>query len=82
MVTILGFEQGLASPCNFWHKDRNLRTTVHGDDFETLGPYSQLQWFSTEPEVDIQFLLYDSVDAYISDCQLAGILSDFGLGWG
>ena len=31
-----------------------------------------VQWFSTEPEVDIQFLLYDSVDAYISDCQLAG----------
>jgi len=31
-----------------------------------------VQWFCTEPEVDIQVLLYDSVDAYISDCQLAG----------
>jgi len=31
-----------------------------------------VQWFSTEPEIDLQVLLYDSVDAYISDCQLAG----------
>ena len=31
-----------------------------------------VQWFATEPELDIQVLLYDSVDAYISDCQLAG----------
>ena len=34
--------------------------------------YQFVQWFATEPELDIQVLLYDSVDAYISDCQLAG----------
>ena len=33
--------------------------------------YQFIQWFSTEPELDIQVLLYDSVDAYIADCQLA-----------
>ena len=30
-----------------------------------------VQWFASEPTVDLQVLLYDSVDAYIADCQLA-----------
>jgi len=33
--------------------------------------YQFVQWFSTEPEVDLQVLLYDSVDSYIADCQLS-----------
>ena len=33
--------------------------------------YQLVQWFASEPAVDVQFLLYDSVDAYIADCQLA-----------
>jgi len=32
--------------------------------------YQFVQWFSTEPGVDVQVLLYDSVDSYISDCKL------------
>mmetsp|Transcript_48403 Transcript_48403/g.104896 ORF Transcript_48403/g.104896 Transcript_48403/m.104896 type:complete len:882 (+) Transcript_48403:189-2834(+) len=30
-----------------------------------------VQWFSTIPDVDVQVLLYDSVDAYIADCNLS-----------
>jgi len=30
-----------------------------------------VQWFATEPDVEVQVLLYDSVDAYISDCELS-----------
>jgi len=33
--------------------------------------YQFVQWFASEPGVDVQVLLYDSVDAYIADCQLA-----------
>jgi len=29
------------------------------------------QWFATIPDVDVQVLLYDSVDAYIADCHLS-----------
>ena len=30
-----------------------------------------VQWFATEPDVDVQVLVYDSVDAYVADCQIA-----------
>ena len=50
MVEELGFTQGRATPCNFYHESRGLRVTVHGDDFETLGHLEELQWFETELE--------------------------------
>ena len=28
-----GFEQGVASPCAFYHVGRNIRAAIHGDDF-------------------------------------------------
>ena len=40
-----GFIRGKASPCNFWHKERNLRAVVHGDDFTVLGWEKSLNWF-------------------------------------
>ena len=41
----MGFEQGLASPCVFYHRERGLVSSVHGDDFTTGGPKFQLDWF-------------------------------------
>ena len=41
----LGFVQGTASPCLFWHRERRLICSVHGDDFTTAGPKNQLDWF-------------------------------------
>ena len=32
-----GFEPGRASPCNFYHKTRDLALTVPGDDFTATG---------------------------------------------
>jgi hypothetical protein len=32
--------------------------------------YQFVQWFATEPEIDLQVLVYDSVEGYIADCQL------------
>lgn len=33
----LGFEQGVASPCCFWHPIWEVSVVVHGDDFTALG---------------------------------------------
>ena len=41
----IGFSQGAARPCVFVHVDRNLATSVHGDDFTTCGAKKDLDWF-------------------------------------
>ena len=38
----VGFELGRASPCNFYHKTRDLALTVHGGDFTCTGPVEDL----------------------------------------
>ena len=38
-----GFKTGLVSPCNFEHVNRELKLTVHGDDFTVTGPTAGLQ---------------------------------------
>ena len=40
-----GFTSGVASPCIFHHKDRNVTVVVHGDDFTSLGNDDNLDWF-------------------------------------
>ena len=46
----LGFIQGVASPCVFWHKERELVCSVHGDDFTTAGAKPNLDWFESSLE--------------------------------
>ena len=41
---------GKASPCNFTHRTRDLSVTVHGDDFTTTGPESELIWLRSAME--------------------------------
>ena len=41
----IGFKRGIASPCIFRHKSRNLRVVVHGDDFTILGWEEDLDWY-------------------------------------
>ena len=38
-----GFRKGAASPCHFWHRDRDIWLIVHGDDFISIaeGPDQQ-----------------------------------------
>ena len=40
----LGFRQGRASPCVFYHSGKNLRAYVHGADFVIVGQLAALQW--------------------------------------
>ena len=41
----IGFVNGVASPCVFYHRERDVRAVVHGDDFTVLGQETQLNWF-------------------------------------
>ena len=40
----LGFRQGKSNPCVFWHRDRDIKTLVHGDDYASAGSYDSLKW--------------------------------------
>ena len=44
-MTEAGFTNGTASPCVFYHRERNIRAVVHGDDFTVLAQERQLDWF-------------------------------------
>jgi hypothetical protein len=46
----MGYKKGLSSPCSFHHKEWDLSTVVHGDDFLTEGPIESLQKMNTELE--------------------------------
>ena len=41
----LGFQRGAYNPCLYFHKEKNLRTFLHGDDFATVGTRDGVQWF-------------------------------------
>ena len=48
MMGSIGFTRGRATPCNYFHDKLELRVTVHGDDFCTLGVPEDLKWFATQ----------------------------------
>ena len=50
LVQDLKFEVGDASACVFYHKAKNLRCSVHGDDITTVRSKANLDWFKTELE--------------------------------
>ena len=43
----LGFSRGAYNPCLYYHKARNLRTFLHGDDFATVGTRSEVKCSET-----------------------------------
>ena len=61
LVDKLQFVQGSSSPCHYYHKERQIRVTVHGDDFTSLGTLRQVQWFheslSSEWKVEVRGIL-------------------------
>ena len=40
----LGFKQGRASPCVFWHRHRDTEAQVPGRDIVSSGERSELEW--------------------------------------
>ena len=43
----MGFEQGVGSPCCFYHPTRGISVVVHGDDFTALGLKHDLDWYQS-----------------------------------
>ena len=41
----MGFVQGTSTPCVFRHHERDIIVTVHGDDFTSVGPKDDLDWY-------------------------------------
>ena len=56
-VISLGFARGKSTPCIFYHKARNVRLSVHGDDFTLLGSDKELDWFRSaiSKKFDVKF---------------------------
>ena len=50
MLQDIGFVKGRSSPCNFYHPDKQIKTTVHGDDFTSSGPEEELLWLKAKME--------------------------------
>ena len=46
----IGFVQGVATPCVFYHKEKGIRTFVHGDDYVSTGKLSSLKWMQDSLE--------------------------------
>jgi hypothetical protein len=44
LLVSLGFRQGDACPNVFYHPQRQIATSVHGDDFTSSGPKPSLDW--------------------------------------
>ena len=47
----LGFRRGAYNPCSYYHRGRNIRTFLHGDDFATVGTREQVTWFRASLEI-------------------------------
>ena len=44
----IGFQRGRALNCNFVHKKRNIKMTVHGDDFLAVADLDQIKWIEEQ----------------------------------
>ena len=44
----LGFRKGRSSSCIFYHRERQLRVMVHGDDYVCTGAKGDLKWLARE----------------------------------
>ena len=54
MLKSIGFKQGDASPCVFFHEARKIRTFVHGDDYVSIALPKQLTWLREQLEKKYQ----------------------------
>ena len=50
MLVSIGFTQGRASLCVFFHEQRGIRTFVHGDDYVSAAMPKQLEWLKAQLE--------------------------------
>ena len=46
----IGFERGRSNPCVYYHRARDIRVLVHGDDYASAGLLPDLRWMQRELE--------------------------------
>ena len=44
----LGFTQGVSNPCLFYHRAKDIKTMVHGDDYVSAASQKELEWLRGE----------------------------------
>jgi hypothetical protein len=47
-LTSAGFDRGIANPCLFKHKSKDIQIVVHGDDFMAAGDAEDLKGIAVE----------------------------------
>ena len=69
-----GFRRGAYNPCLYYHRGRNLRTFLHGDDFATVGTREQVTWFraSLEKRFDIKSQCVGHGAVGVPGCRVTG----------
>ena len=74
-MTGIGFRRGKASPCVFYHKERNVRAVVHGDDFTILGFAKDSEWFKEHITAKWEVKLKDRIGLQPHDMKVIHVLN-------
>ena len=49
-LTSIGFQRGKAFPSLYHHKEKDIYTLIHGDDYVSVGEKSELKWLKAQLE--------------------------------
>lgn len=71
----LGFVRGIASPCIFFNKQRNLRAVIHGDDFTLLGFSKELDWFRAKIQAKWEVKIKGRIGPSAADLKVMPVLN-------
>ena len=74
-ITSIGFIKGLSTPCVFYHKERNIRVVVHGDDFTVLAYNEGVMWFRQEIQKRYEVKLRGCIGSDKKDLKEMSILN-------
>ena len=74
-LTSIGFRQGEACPCLFYHDKRGLACSVHGDDFTTAGLKCELDVFEDQLEAKYELKKGGRLGPGASDCKELTVLN-------
>ena len=71
----IGFRQGEACQCLFYHDQRGVACSVHGDDFTTAGPKCELDIFEDQLEAKYELKKGGRLGPGPSDCKEITVLN-------
>ena len=70
-----GFITGKANGCSFYHRDRDVRSVVHGDDFIVAGQREHLKWTEERLSAKYPLQVRGILGPGPEDCKTAVILN-------